>query len=91
MNKEPQQIQINVDAVLYAISNMSIAFDEENFHFFITSGNQGRRFVASPKHAKRICLLLKQQLDKYEEKFGELKTALPQVPKNTQEQNKVGF
>lgn len=93
MEKEPQQIQVNVDATLYAMSNMSIISDEENFYFFITSGNQGRRFAASPKHAKRIYLLLQQQLEAYEKKFGELKTALPQVQKNTQAQEgtKIGF
>ena len=91
MEKEPQQIQLNLDTNSYLISFMNMGFDEENFHFMIASGNQGRQFVANPKHAKRIYLLLKQQIEAYEKKFGELKTNLPQAPKNTKEENKLGF
>ena len=91
MDKEPRQIQINMDPNSYLISIMNMRFDEENFHFLITSGNQGRQFVATPKHAKRIYLLLKQQVEVYERQFGEIKTQLPQMLKTTQEENKVGF
>jgi len=91
MEKEPQQIQLNVDPNAYYISMVNMRFDEEGFHFLIASANQGRQFTASPKHAKRIYLLLKQQLDQYEKQFGEIKTALPQRPQNTQEDTKVGF
>lgn len=91
MEKEPQQIQVNVDPNSYLISMMNMGFDEENFHFLITSGNQGRQFVATPKHAKRIYLLLKQQIEAYEKQFGELKTALPKISQNTQGESKLGF
>lgn len=90
-NKEPQQIQINVDPNLYVISNAHIVFDEESFHFLIASGNQGRQFVATPKHAKRIHLLLEKQIQEYEKKFGALKTELPKMPTNTNEESKIGF
>jgi len=66
-------------------------FDEEAFSFLIASGNQGRQFVATPKHAKRIYLLLKQQIENYEKQFGEIKTKLPDRPANTQSETKVGF
>jgi hypothetical protein len=90
--KEQQhQIQLNVDANSYYISMMNMRFDEESFHFLIASGNQGRQFTATPKHAKRIYLLLKQQIENYEKQFGEIKTKLPERPQNTQEENKVGF
>lgn len=90
-NKEQQQIQVSVDPNSYMITMVNMAFDEEMFHFLITSGNQGRQFTATPKHAKRIHLLLKQQIDQYEKKFGEIKTNLPQMPKNTSETKNIGF
>lgn len=89
--KEPQAIQISLDPNAYAITNVSIVSDEEMFHFLLTSGNQGRQFTATPKHAKRIYLLLKQQIENYEKQFGEIKTQLPQMQKNTSEEPKVGF
>jgi len=91
MEKEQKQIQLNVDPNAYYISMANIRFDEEGFHFLLASGNQGRQYSASPKHAKRIYLLLKQQVEQYERQFGEIKTQLPQMPKNTSEDPKVGF
>jgi hypothetical protein len=90
MEKEPQQIQLNLDPNAYAITNVNMASDEELFHFMLISGNQGRQFTATPKHGKRIYLLLKQNIEAYEKKFGEIKTQLPQKPGNTKE-DKVGF
>jgi len=89
-NQQPQ-IQLNLDPNSYLITLMNMGFNEEFFHFLIASGNQGRQFTATPKHAKRIYLLLKQQLEQYENQFGEIKTQLPERPKTTQEENKVGF
>ena len=90
-NKEQPQIQINMDPNSYMITMMNMGFDEEMFHFLLTSGNQGRQFTATPKHAKRIYLLIKQQIEEYEKKFGEIKTQLPKNIKNTNEESKVGF
>lgn len=91
-NEQKQhQIQLNVDPNAYYISMVNMRFDEEGFHFLIASGAQGRQFTASPKHAKRIYLLLKQQIENYENKYGELKTQLPQRPQNTQPETKLGF
>lgn len=91
MEKEPQQIQVNLDPNSYLISMVNMGFDEEVFHLLIMSGNQGRQFVATPKHTKRIYLLLKQQIENYEKKFGEIKTQLPEKPSLSQETNKIGF
>ena len=91
MEKEQQPIQLNLDPNSYLISLVNMAFDEEIFHFMVASGNQGRQFVATPKHAKRIYLLLKQQIEAYEKQFGELKTALPKMQKGTKGESKVGF
>ena len=94
MNKEEtqQQININVDPNIYFITMVNMMFNEDSFNFLITSGNQGRQFVADPKHAKRIYLLLKQQIETYEKQFGEIKTKLPEMQKTSQEQeDKIGF
>ena len=96
MEKEQPQIQINMDPNSYIITMVNMGFDEEMFHFLITSGNQGRQFVATPKHAKRIHILLQRQIEEYEKKFGEIKTQLPSGPipgglKNTSEEPRVGF
>jgi hypothetical protein len=91
MEKEHQQIQVNLDPNSYMLTMVNMVFNEESFHFLLTSGNQGRQFSATPKHAKRIYLLLKQQIENYEKQFGEIKTQLPERPQNTQEDNKVGF
>ena len=91
MNKESQQIQLNVDPNVYLITLMNMGFNEEFFNFLIASGNQGRQFSATPKHAKRIYLLLKQQIENYEKQFGEIITKLPERPQTTQEENKLGF
>ena len=88
---QPQQIQLGVDPNAYTITSINMGFDEEIFHFLIASGNQGRQFVATPKHAKRILMVLKQQIEEYETKFGEIKTQLPQRPQFTQEEKPVGF
>ena len=90
MEKE-QQIQVNLDPNIYFITMVNMMFNEEGFNFLITSGNQGRQFVATPKHAKRIYLLLKKQIEEYEKKFSEIKTQLPEVPKTSQGETKIGF
>lgn len=91
MEKQQKQIQLNLDPNAYYVSMMNMRFDEEGFHFLIASGNQARQYSASPKHAKRIYLLLKQQIEQYEKQFNEIKTQLPERPQRTQENNKVGF
>lgn len=90
MENQEKQIKINLDPVLYALSNMNIGFNEEVFDFLMVSGNQARQFRASPKHAKRIYLLLGKYLDEYEKKFGPLETKLPERRETTQER-KIGF
>lgn len=70
---------------------VNMVFNEEGFNFLITSGNQGRQFMATPKHAKRIYMLLDKQIKEYEKQFGEIKTQLPEVPKTSQGETKIGF
>ncbi len=90
MVDEEKQIKVNLDPVLYALSNVNIGFNEEVFDLLLISGNQARQFRASPKHAKRIYLLLGKHLAEYEKRFGPLDTQLPEK-KGTESEEKIGF
>lgn len=83
MADEPQSIPMNMDPNAYHITGMNINADEEQFSFQINTGNQIRLFLSSPKHAKRILLLLQQIIAAYESKFGEIQTALPEATGQT--------
>ena len=76
---------------IYAITNMNISSNEEGFVFSIHSGIQIRQYIATPKHTKRIFMLLQKQIEEHENKFGEIKTKLPEKINNTKEESKVGF
>jgi len=89
---EEKLITVNLDPILYAVNNVNIAFNEEEFIFTVFSGNQARRFVVSPKHAKRILLLLEKQIGEYEKQFGKLETKLPDKMETVKEGEKpLGF
>lgn len=90
MAEEQKEIKINLDPNLYAVVNVNIAFDEEQFVFTIFSGNQARQFSVSPKHAKRLFLLLEKQINEYEKKFGILETKLPEKTE-TGKEKPIGF
>ena len=90
MANEEKQIRINLDPVLYALSNVNVGFNQEVFDFLMISGNQGRQFRASPKHSKRIYLLLGKYLDEYEKKFGMIETQLPEKGESAAKE-KIGF
>lgn len=90
MADEEKQIKVNLDPTLYALSNVNMGFNEEIFDFLFISGNQARQFRASPKHAKRIYLLLGKYLEEYEKKFGPVETQLPEK-RETARETKIGF
>lgn len=90
MAEEQKTIQINLDPNLYAISNVSISSDEEQFIFTVFSGNQARNFSSSPKHAKRILMLLEKKISDFEKKYGKLETKLPDKME-TKEEGSLGF
>lgn len=90
MAEEKKQIKINLDPILYALSNVNMGVNEEVFDFLMVSGNQARQFRASPKHAKRIYLLLGKYLAEYEKRFGPLEVQLPEK-KETSTGEKIGF
>ena len=90
MADEEKQIKVNLDPTLYALSNVNMGFNEEVFDFLFISGNQARQFRASPKHAKRIYLLLGKYLEEYEKRFGAIETKLPEK-RETAKETKIGF
>ena len=90
MAEEPKQIKVNLDPTLYSLSNVNMGFNEEFFDFLFISGNQARQFRASPKHAKRIYLLLGKYLEEYEKRFGKLEVQLPEK-RETAPEGKIGF
>lgn len=90
MANEEKQIRINLDPVLYALSNVNVGFNQEVFDLLMISGGQGRQFRASPKHAKRIYLLLGKYIGEYESKFGQIETQLPEKGE-TAIKEKIGF
>jgi hypothetical protein len=88
--EEQKRLQINLDPNLYTIGNISVAFDEEQFILTVFSGNQARQFSMSPKHAKRLSMLLEKNIFDYEAKFGKLATKLPEKME-TKEDRSMGF
>lgn len=85
------EIKITLDAVHFAATTILSTMNDETFNLIIASGNQGRCYVLTPKHAKRLLLLLQQQISEYESKFGELQTALPVATPGQTEEKKMGF
>jgi hypothetical protein len=85
-----QQQQIAIDGHAHALMNVMINFDEENFQMLMMSGGPARLFVVSPKHAKRVKLLLERQIEAYEKKFGKIDASLPTATQATADEE-VGF
>jgi len=88
--EEKKQIKVNLNPNLFAIDNVRMVATEEHFQILMISGNQGYQFLVTPKHAKRIYLLLGQLIDKYENDFGKLETQLLQKREETKA-GSVGF
>ena len=79
----PKEIVLPVENEARALTNVLLQFDEEMFQFMMVSGNQGRLYFSSPKHAKRFLLLLQTKIKEYEDKFGVLETQLNQTKPET--------
>jgi len=88
---ENQQMQIQMDPNMYYLTMANITTDEEQTTFMMVFGNQARRYVLSPKHAKRFMLLLDKQIADYEAKFGAIDTELPPVNNGDTAPKTVGF
>ncbi len=84
-------IPMNLDPNAYTITNIIISSNEEEIGLQITSGNQLRLYTLSPKHAKRVLMLLQKNINEYEQKFGELTTELPAINQDQTKKKKFGF
>lgn len=92
MNGQPQQIQIKAkdDDLKGVYSNlMQVLHTKEEFvlDFFLVSPPTGvlaSRIIMSPGHLKRMIKALKENVEKYEEKFGKIQEA--KTP-----EGKIGF
>lgn len=91
MTEEKKPIPMSMNPILNYVNGARILSGEEEFLLALTSGNQIFQFIFSPKHAKRLKLLLDRQLAEYEKKFGVLETKLPEVKTETAEKSKIGF
>lgn len=91
MEEEKNSALINVLSTVNYVSGAQLIAGEEEFILVLISGNQMFRFAFSPKHLKRLKLLLEKQVTEYEAKFGLLETQLPDVLKNTTKKRKIGF
>lgn len=77
----------------YYLTNVSIRHTEEDFNLTLTSHNSSRSYMTSPKHAKRIMLMLQAKVAEYEKKHGKLETSLPRAKKGDLHPNgqRLGF
>ncbi len=74
-----EKLKFSIDPNIYGLTGFNAVHnpDLKDWIFLLTSGNQVRRFLVTPIHAKRILLLLQQRMAEYEKKFGEIHTSLP--------------
>jgi len=87
----PEQ-KVALDGNMYSLSNVQIVAHYEGIRFLLITGNQARQYEATPEHAKRILLLLQNNIDAYEKKNGEIKAELSGgSKKETGEEGSIGF
>lgn len=91
-NQHQQQIQIKAtdEALKGLYANMAqVAHNPEEFvidfmNVFPPAGNLLARVVLSPGHMKRLAQAMAENIKKYEEQFGEIKSA-------GQPEHRIGF
>lgn len=71
--------QVQIEPVNFSLDGFNALGEEEVFIFLIQSGISLRRYILTPKHAKRISLLLEKTVDAYEKAHGVLETQLPSI------------
>jgi hypothetical protein len=87
-NYPVQQTEPNI----FSLTNAELVATEEEFFLHLHSGNSIRRYHLTPKHMKRIALLIDKEVAKFEETNGELKTTIS-TPRKTrsEKKQKIGF
>lgn len=87
--KEKKQISINLEPNIYTLTLASVNNREEFFEMLLISGKHGRSYSLTPKHAKRLSLLLNKQIEEYEKANGKIETKLPK--RKDIKRNPLGF
>ena len=82
---------MNISPILNYANGVQVVFSEEEFVLVINSGNQINRYAFSPKHTKRLLMVLEKQIKEYESKFSKIETKLPESKKGTTQEEKIGF
>lgn len=85
-DKNQYQATPNIPFITRATAN----FSQEHFGMNIFSGNKVYRFACSPKHAKRIKILLERKIEEYEKEHGKLETELPKK-EGSKQKDDLGF
>lgn len=79
----PENVEIKTEPLARFVTNLRILPFEEHFYILIESLGPATVYALTPAHLKRVYLLLSQALKEYENKHGNIETALPQ-PQQTQ-------
>ncbi|HYF12837.1 MAG TPA: DUF3467 domain-containing protein [Candidatus Paceibacterota bacterium] len=90
---EQNEPNVEIDSPVYELTNAHIRFTEDDFLVWFTSGRTGRQYHMTPRHAKRLFMLFKKNIQDYEKRYGELTTRLPDIPDKTKkpEGRLIGF
>src|SRR5882724_1058777 len=90
MNPKEQQIQIDIDDTMArgTYSNLALISHSEtemilDFIFLQPQSPKAKvmaRVISSPLHAKRLMMALKENVEKYEARFGPIRTETPETP-----------
>lgn len=83
--------KMQIDDLLYYLTSANIQFDEEQFILNTISNKIVRSYILSPKHAKRLLLLLQKKVEQFENTHGTLETSLPQGSELKQTSREFGF
>lgn len=80
-----------IDPIIYAMSDAVIDWSEEEFALLMVSGEDARHYQCSPKHMKRLSMLLQLHVEAYEAAHGKLETELVAEEPETDEDQPIGF
>lgn len=58
--------------------NINVAFTSEFFLMAVASGEAAVAYALTPQHAKRLTLMMSQNIASFEKQFGEIKAEWPE-------------
>jgi hypothetical protein len=68
---------LNVHDERYFCDRALIAFSDEHFVLGLQTGTALHHYAFTPKHMKRLMLLLADKIAEHEKQYGKLTTSLP--------------